>query len=69
MEMPKAKTAVVSADWRDLDGLIGSLRLALKEFGLEMVDHPDYEGTDMLGFIISDQPLTDRDLNEHRLIP
>ena len=58
-EEPAAlKTAVVSADWKDIEGLATSYNEALTEFGISVIDHPDFEGSDTYAFILSNRPLT-----------
>ncbi len=49
----------VSADWKDINGLISEFKKALKNFGLFIYDDPEYLGTDMYAFVISNEKLTD----------
>lgn len=54
----------VSADWKDINGLIEGFEKALENFGLFMYDHPDMEGGDEYAFIISNEKLTDEQIAE-----
>lgn len=43
---------LVTADWRDTEGLIKSFRQALAKLGISMRVHPQTKGTDTYGFIL-----------------
>lgn len=55
----------VIADWKNTDELIESFRKALDKLGISMIDHPVFEGSDTLGFIISRAPLTAEEVDEY----
>jgi hypothetical protein len=54
---PLLKTATVSGRCYD-DGFIIALEDALKQFGLSVTSHPSWDGSDELGLIISNRPLS-----------
>ena len=53
MYEPKPGEEIVTADWRDTEGLIKSFKQALKKLGISMRQHPQTRGSDMYGFILS----------------
>ena len=57
------RIARVSADYKDMQGLIDSFADAVRKFGLNIVDDPGCEGSDMVGFVISDKPLSESELS------
>jgi len=50
----------VHADWKDMNGLIEGFTEALENFGLFIYDDPECEGSDMYGFVVSNEQLTDK---------
>ena len=54
----------VSADWKDIVGLLDDFEKALENFGLFMYDDPDMEGSDHYAFVISNEQLTDDQINK-----
>ena len=56
------KQMFVSADWKDIEGLIESFTEVLKNFGLFIYDDPWFEGTDSYGFVVSNETLTDEQI-------
>jgi len=67
--MSEAKTAHVSADWRDSVGMIDSFRAALKKFGIHMYSDPNCKGTDQYGFLLADKVLTEAEVKEATKMP
>lgn len=61
---PELKVETVSADWKDVEGLIDGFRDALKKLGVVMISHPDFEGSDTYGFILSNRRLTKAELKD-----
>jgi hypothetical protein len=54
----------VSVDWKDIEGLAQGFTEALASLGISVIPHPDYEGSDMYGFILSNRPLTEDEVKE-----
>ena len=52
----------VSADFKDTDALVTDFREAIEHFGLFMYEDPEMEGGDMYMFVISDEELTQKQL-------
>ena len=52
----------VSADWKDTDGLLDDFIKALENFGLFIYADPDVD--DIYSFIISNEKLTDEQVNK-----
>lgn len=63
----KNKTHIVTADWKDTDGLIDEFKKAIKKIGGYVYDHPDFEGSDMYGFIVSNKKLNKLQIKKHCL--
>lgn len=61
--MSDLKCTTMTWDWKSCPHL-DDLEEALKPFGLIVTEHPAFEGSDQFGFIISDRPLTDEELQE-----
>ncbi|MFA6335818.1 MAG: hypothetical protein WCX48_09780 [Bacteroidales bacterium] len=63
----KPKVKFISADWKDIDnkgGLIEQFVKAFRSYGLHIYQDSELEGTDMYGFIVSDQKLTKKQIKE-----
>ncbi|KKL77043.1 hypothetical protein LCGC14_2038850 [marine sediment metagenome] len=54
----------VIADWKDIEGLIEGFTEALENFGLFIYEHPEAEDTDTYGFIVSNEQLTEEQINK-----
>jgi hypothetical protein len=52
----------VQADCDQTYELAESFIKALTAFGVYVIDHPDYEGTDAYGFLLSNRPLTEEEI-------
>ena len=55
----------VLAEFKDPDGLVESLSRALEPFGIEVVDDPRLDGSDMLGFLVVDKGTTKKEIEEY----
>lgn len=55
-------TQVVTADWKDAEDLLEGFRKALTALGISIIDHPDCAGSDTIGFILSNRPLTSEEI-------
>jgi hypothetical protein len=62
-------TQTVAADWKDIESLLTQMKRALKVLGVEMIDHPDFNGSDMYGFILSNRPLTENEVAGLTIFP
>lgn len=49
----------IAADWKDMEGLVEQMLAIFKELGLNVIEDPIFEGSDMIGFIISDKPINE----------
>jgi hypothetical protein len=58
-------TIEVSADYRDINGLAEEFSVAIKEIGGYCYENPLFEGSDTYGFIISNKPLTEEEINNY----
>ena len=47
----------ISADWKDIEGLVEEFKYVLEKFGLNIIEDPIYGGSDTIAFIISDEPI------------
>ena len=54
----------IQADWKDVNGLIEGFIEALENFGLFIYEHPDMEGSDTYGFIVSNEKLNGKQINK-----
>ena len=54
----------VAADWKDTSDLLDNFKVALKNFGLYLIDDPRYEGSDMIGVLISNRKITKKELEK-----
>lgn len=54
-----------SWDWRGKPSL-KDLQYMLEPFGIHVINHPALEGQDAYGFIFSNRPLTQEELDEER---
>ena len=60
----KKKVKTVAADYKDVEDLLDQIFKSIKSFGLHVYQHPDFQESDMYGFIISDKPLTRQEIKE-----
>lgn len=58
-------TTEVSADWKDIDGLSNEFSKAVSLIGGYCYEDPTLEGSDMYGFIVSNKPLTEEEINNY----
>lgn len=57
------RSGLVAADWKDMEGLIDGFQLVLGGlFGIVCTAHPDFEGSDTYGIIVSNRDLTEDEL-------
>jgi hypothetical protein len=70
VEVPKVDLIFepVSADWKDFEGFIEQLKPALERLGISMVEDPDYEGSDTYGFLLSNRPMTEKEIMDQSII-
>jgi len=67
---PKLKVQLVAADWKDIegeDGLIMGFYQALRRLGVFMVNHPDFEGSDTYGFLLSNRAMTKAEIADESI--
>ena len=62
--MKKLQYEEVTADYKDVEGLIESFEDALHKFGLFIVEDPRFEGSDTFGFLISNREITKKELKD-----
>lgn len=54
----------LSFDWKSSgEETAEELKPILKEFGVYVYDDPRYDGTDEVGLVFSDKPLTKKEIN------
>ena len=61
---PKIITEV-SADYKDIDGLSNEFSNAINLIGGYCYEDPALEGSDTYGFIVSNKPLTEEEINNY----
>lgn len=60
----KNRVTIVTADWKDLEELADGFKKAIKKLGGYVYNHPDFDGCDTYGFIVSDKKLTKKEIKE-----
>jgi len=65
----KDKVTIVTADWKDIDGLANAFKKAIRKLGAHIYNHPDFEGSDTYGFIVSDKKLSRKKIKDNYCIP
>lgn len=61
------KSTAIHADWKEVSPqFLDQLQEELKLFGLTVIDDPICEGSDTYGIIISNRPLTSKELEKHK---
>ena len=58
----RERQVLVTADYKDTNGLIDGFIEACENFGLFVYEHPECEDSDMHGFVVSEQELTQKQL-------
>jgi hypothetical protein len=62
---PKPPISFFNADWKDSEGLLESLDVALKKLGVNMYFDPTFEDSDHYGFILSKQKLSKEEIERY----
>jgi len=62
--MKDKKPFLVTADWKDTEGLIDLFAEAIKMLGGHVYEDPNCEGTDQYGFIISPVKMKKKEIKQ-----
>lgn len=54
----------ITADWKDMEGMVKQIKSALKKFGINVYDDPLAKGSDTYSFYLTKEKLSKAQLDE-----